>query len=477
MARPLNSLKWRLGVWVILPAMLVSGIDLLITYRSTDHIATLVQQQLLKGSARIIAEQLVPIDGGYEISIPPAALELFATRHRDLVYYAVRGKDGKLIAGDADLPRYAGPLQIEQEQYFMATMRGEPVRTIAYASALPTESAGDFAVTEVAQTLRSHSAFRRDLFVLTIREHLILLAIVMVGLVVALRWTLSPLARFSRKLSLRQPGSLETLDGQDEPVELRPLVVSINDYAQRLDQALSSYERFVANTAHQLRTSFAIMSSQLNFAQRSEDSPEAQQEVLRAMQKSVAHGTRVINQLLVLAAVERNKQHAAPTGPVSIATTLLDTINALAPLAQQRRIDLGVDEIDDTLFVAAPSHLLGELASNLLDNAIKHSGLDAVVTVSLRRDGAQAILGVTDNGPGIPAAEHSRVFERFYRLDSSKPDSSGLGLAIVQEISLALHAAITLSTSPGGRGLRIEVAMPLAPPPSTSCQGAPTTNG
>lgn len=464
MARPLNSLKWRLGVWVFLPTMLVSGIDLLITYRSTDHIATLVQQQLLKGSARIIAEQLVSIDGGYEISIPPAALELFASGHRDLVYYAVRSKDGKLIAGDADLPRYAGPLQLEQEQYFMASMRGEAVRTIAYASGLPTQSGGDFAVTEVAQTLRSHTAFRHDLFVLTIREHLILLAFVMLGLVVAWRWMLSPLARFSRKLMRRHPGSLETLDEHDEPVELQPLAQAINDYAQRLDQALSSYERFVANTAHQLRTSFAIMSSQLNFAQRSGDSPEIQKEVLQAMQKSVAHGTRVINQLLVLAAVERNKQQAPAAEVVSVAGTLMDTIDTLAPLAQQRHIDLGVDEIDDTLFVAGPVHLLGELAANLLDNAIKHSGRDAVVTVSVRRHGAAAILSVVDNGPGIPPSQRNRVFERFYRIDNSKPNSSGLGLAIVQEISLAMQATVTLSTAPGGRGLQVEVAMPLSQP-------------
>ena len=462
MARQLNSLKWRLGLWVFLPTLLVSGIDLLITYRSTEHIATLVQQQLLKGSARIIAEQLIAVDGGYEISIPPAALELFASKYRDMVYFAVRSKDGKLIAGEADLPRYRAPLQLDQEAYFMATMRGEPVRTIAYASAMPTQDAGDFTVTEVAQTLRSHTAFQHDLFVLTMREHLILLGIVMLGLVVALRWTLSPLARFGRKLSQRQPGSLDTLDAHEEPVELQPLIQAINDYALRLDQVLSSYEQFVANTAHQLRTAFAIMSSQLNFAQRSADSPATQQEVLRALQKSVAHGTRVINQLLLLAAVERNKQQLAVTTQLRLADALMEVINALAPLAQQRQIDLGIDTIDDSLMAAAPGHLLNELFSNLIDNAIQHAGPGAMVTVGLRRANADAIFTVVDNGPGIAPTQRERVFERFYRLDSSKPNSSGLGLAIVKEISLVLQATITLSTAPGERGLQVDVTLPLA---------------
>lgn len=462
MIRPLNSLKWRLGLWVFLPTVIISCIDLIVTYHSTDQIATLVQQQLLKGSARIIAEQLISVDGGYEISIPPAALELFASKFQDMVFYSVRSKHGQLIAGDAKLVAYPGPLAIEQEQFFITTMRGEPARTIAYAQALPNMPAGEFAITQVAQTLRGHEAFRHDLFVLTIREHLLILAIVILGLVITLRWTLKPLARFGKKLQQRSPGSLETLDASGEAVELQPLADAINDYVGRLDHALSSYERFVANTAHQLRTSFAIISSQLNFTQRSPGVHVEQKEVLTAIQKSVQQGTRVINQLLVLATLERKRQHGERAPSTRISVPLLEAIDLLAPLAQQRHIDLGIDRIDETIMVAAPAHLLRELVSNLIDNAIQHTPVRSTVTITLLRRDGEGWLSVVDNGPGIPAAECGKVFERFYRLDEARPNSSGLGLAIVKEICDALGARIALSAPSGGQGLQVDVLFSLA---------------
>src|SRR5450830_629859 len=116
--RNLRSLKSRLALWVFLPTVLISAIDLVFTYRSNDQIATLMQEQLLKGSAKIISEQLATIDGGYEISVPPAAFELFANEYHDRVFYSVRSKSGLLIAGDEELQVYETPLQIEQEKYF-----------------------------------------------------------------------------------------------------------------------------------------------------------------------------------------------------------------------------------------------------------------------------------------------------------------------------------------------------------------------
>ncbi|GJI90814.1 MULTISPECIES: sensor histidine kinase [Duganella] len=459
--RPLNSLKWRLGLWVFLPSVIISAIDLIVTYRSTDRIATLVQEQLLKGSARIIAEQLVSVDGGYEISIPPAALELFASKYHDMVFYSVRSKSGQLIAGDAKLTPYPGALAIEQEDFFITTMRGEPARTIAYAQALPNMPAGEFAVTQVAQTLRGHEAFRRDLFLLTMRQHLLILAIVILGLIITLRWTLKPLARFGEKLQRRSPGSLETLDASSEAIELQPLADAINDYVGRLDYALSSYERFVANTAHQLRTSFAIISSQLNFAQRSPGLHGTQKEVLTAIQKSVQQGTRVINQLLVLASLERKRQQQEDAPHIQLSVVLIEALDALAPLAQQRQIDLGVDCVDETIMVVAPPHLLRELVSNLVDNAIQHTPRGSTVTVALSRRADQGWLRVVDNGPGIPADERDKVFERFYRLDVARPNSSGLGLAIVKEICVVLGAQISLSVPAEGIGLQVDVVLPL----------------
>ncbi|MFD2270237.1 sensor histidine kinase N-terminal domain-containing protein [Undibacterium arcticum] len=167
MLRPPNSLKSRLAGWIFfLPTLLISGIDLVFTYNSTDKIASLVQEQLLKGSAKIISEQLVSIDGGYEISVPPAAFELFLRANIKIAFfYAVRSKKRDAHIGKRRtecLPRRTGDRA--GKKYFLTSIRGEPVRVIAYAHELPNSFSNDYAITQVAQTLYSHDAFRKDLF-------------------------------------------------------------------------------------------------------------------------------------------------------------------------------------------------------------------------------------------------------------------------------------------------------------------------
>ena len=448
-------------VWILLPTVLISGIDLIFAYDSTGAIATLVQQQLLKGSAKIISEQLATIDGAYEISVPPAAFELFANNHQDHVFYSVHSKSGVLIAGDSELQMYPHPLEVEQEEYFLATLRGEPVRVIAYKHALPSTTSSDYAVTQIAQTLHSHDAFRNDLLRLTIREHVILLSIMMIGLMIALRWTLSPLSRFGEQLLQRLPGSLEKLDERNAPVELHPIILAMNEYVARLDQTLGSYEQFVANTAHHLRTSFAILTSQINFGCRHQGLEQPQMDILNAIQKSVAQGSKVINQLLLLAAVEQGRQQPYAPMAVNLAVAIQSVMEELAPLAEQKHIELGFVCIDDSVCILAPPHLLREVICNLLDNSIQHMQGHGSVTLSLVQLPDAVLLSVIDTGPGIPEAERKKAFERFYRLDASKPNSSGLGLAIVNEICESLNAQVSLQTPAAGMGLQVDIRFRL----------------
>ncbi len=462
--RRLRSLKSRLVVWVFLPIALIVAIDLIGTYHSTEQIATATQQQLLHGSAKMISEQLVYGDDGYEISVPPAAFELFESRFKDRVYFSVRSRDGQLIAGDDELAAYAAPLPVEEDRFFVTRLHGEVVRVIAYAHALPYSSTGDYAITQVAQTLHAHENFRQELFYSAIRRHLLLLTITVAVLAISLRWTLSPLMAFSRALHQRQSGSLEKLDDYNAPSELLPVIAALNEYVERLQRTLTSYEKFVANTAHQLRTSFAIIGSQLDFARRSRAPDEPPSEVLEAVQKTLGNCNRVINQLLVLAAIEQ-----PPVGndeSVRLAEIVMAVIDEMAPLAYPKGIELGVgesDDFDEKVRVAGPTRLLRELVGNLVDNAIAHMGRAGSVTISLRRDAERVMLSVADDGVGIPSELRDKVLERFFRIDASKGNGSGLGLAIVREICERLRATLALRTPPGGVGLQVDIGFLPAP--------------
>jgi len=105
---------------------------------------------------------------------------------------------------------------------------------------------------------------------------------------------------------------------------------------------------------------------------------------------------------------------------------------------------------------------------NVVDNAVRYTPPGGLVTVGTGRIGGAWRLTVTDTGPGIPAPERERVFERFYRIVGNEGEGSGLGLSIVQEIARACRASVALSEGRNGRGLVVSITFPAAPPDATS---------
>ena len=458
----LKSLKSRFALWILMPTILLLSVDIAVIFQDAENTATSVQKRLLYGSAKIISEQITFNDGAYEISTPPAAFELLKSKYKDRVFYSVHSKEGKLIAGGDELAVFSGKTQIEEEDFYQGAIENEPVRVIVFAHALPNSSSGDYVITQVGQTLRGHHEFRDSLIFSTIRGHMLLITITVISLFVALRLTLKPLMEFGQLLSERKPGSLEKVNIKDAPSELEPVIAALNTYAEKLGQTLSAYEKFVSNTAHHLRTSFASITSQISFGKR-EVSLTEHTDLLDSIQKSVSDCTKLINQLLLLAAVEQPRADSTVETPTNLSEIITKVIEDIAPLAQQKHIELGVDEFDESLIVAARPHLLREVFSNLIDNAIQHMGGAGSVAISLCRANGQAHFTLTDTGVGVPTQLQSRIFDRFFRIDTTRQNSSGLGLAIVKEICDSLGASITACTPTAGSGLQIDIYFPLPP--------------
>ncbi|MDP1533266.1 MAG: sensor histidine kinase, partial [Rubrivivax sp.] len=150
-------------------------------------------------------------------------------------------------------------------------------------------------------------------------------------------------------------------------------------------------------------------------------------------------------------------------------------LNALAlevamrwvPEALQRDIDLGFEAAAVPAFIEGDAERLAELLNNLIDNAVRYSQPQGRVTVAVGHcaDG-QCRLSISDDGPTIPAAERTRIFERFHRLLGNHADGSGLGLAIVSEIAALHQARITLEDDSDGVGNTFSVFFTPAPPPA-----------
>jgi two-component system OmpR family sensor kinase len=290
--------------------------------------------------------------------------------------------------------------------------------------------------------------------------------LLLVPLLIALVWLfvargLKPLETLATAVKARTPASLKPIEAQRVPQEIEPVVASLNDLLARLTRALEHQRAFVADAAHALRTPLTALTLQIQLAERA-GTPEERAAAFATVKDGVARASRLVDQLLTLA---RNEPEAADrsVAPIDLGALASDVVAAYATIAEARNVDLGLTRRDEHVEVQGEPEALKTLLSNLVDNALRYTPSGGRVDVAALRDAGEALLEVADSGPGIPAAERERVFDRFYRTQGNDVPGSGLGLAIVKSIAQRHGARIGLEDGPGGVGLRARVAFPLSP--------------
>ncbi len=276
----------------------------------------------------------------------------------------------------------------------------------------------------------------------------------------AVRRGLRPLDALASLLASRKPGSHETLKVADAPRELEPVLSALNDQFARLEEALERERRFSADVAHELRTPLASTMINLENAEASRDTHEADVALAGARQ-SLAALARRVEQLLSLARLEasfRDGQRSV----VELPMVARSVIEELSPLIAESDVELDVELTDDPVPVHGHEVALAALMRNLLENALRHVPGGGRVQFVVARDQGKAVIDVIDNGEGIPPERRAAVFARFHREAGSRGEGYGLGLSIVQRAAQLHDASIELLDSPFGRGLRVSVRLPLA---------------
>ena len=269
---------------------------------------------------------------------------------------------------------------------------------------------------------------------------------------------IAPLQRLQRRIRQRRPGDLAPISINGVPEELRPVIVAFNDMMVRLEENLQAQQRFIADAAHQMRTPLTGLKMQTELA-LSETEPQLMRNSLRQIAESADRAVHLINQLLALARAESSHEKVHSFEKVDLENLARVAAQEGVPRALAKGIDIGFEGTGWPLLIEGSPVLLHELASNLIDNAIKYTPEGGRVTVRTRAE-AYAILEVEDSGIGIGAEERERVFERFYRILGSEAHGSGLGLAIVREIAELHRASIELRPNGHGQGTLAQVVFP-----------------
>jgi signal transduction histidine kinase len=274
-----------------------------------------------------------------------------------------------------------------------------------------------------------------------------------------------------------RPGQLPVPVSRDE---IHRLAVTLNGMLDRLESARLRQRAFVADAAHELRSPLTNMRTQLEVAQRlggRTDWPAVADDLLADTQRL----SRLVDDLLLLARADDGiPRPRRATGPVELAELLTEVAQRYP--SPPVRVVLP----DRSVWTEGEPDALGRVLANLLDNAVRHATSEVVLTVAAageRDRPGYHLVTVTDDGPGIPAADRDRVFDRFTRLDDARTrdaGGAGLGLAIVRELVRRQGGTVRLAEAEpvgdtrdvggaqfgAGPGLRVEVRLPVAPRPT-----------
>jgi len=455
------SLHRKLLLWLLLPQLVLWVAGGFLTYRLAATYANRAIDASLAQASRALLRQVKPIEQGLLIDFPRAAQDVLEADPDDPLMYTVSTPPGHFILGNENLP--APPARIERKLDTPYFYDGEVVPQ-PDPSGTPKQmriaalyvAFGDISApqqTMLVQVARS-SANREELARAILADTLLPLSglVLLMSVIVwaGIRAGLAPLARLRREVESRAPGDLTPLKLDLAPIELRSLAGALNDLLASVRHHVGAQQRFIADAAHQLRTPLAGLKSQTKLALEAA-ADDVQRTRLDMVHQSASRSAHLVAQLLTLARAE--------PGAAALERTRFDLHRLVREVAAHL-----VDAPPGEIAVQANAALLREALTNLVDNAIRYGGRGAEVTLRIREEDGAAVIVVDDNGPGIPAADRERVFERFVRATEGG-DGCGLGLAIVREIIERHQGTVTLGDAQP-HGLRVTIRLPrgTAPP-------------
>jgi two-component system, OmpR family, sensor kinase len=230
----------------------------------------------------------------------------------------------------------------------------------------------------------------------------------------------------------------------DVESELGRLAAVLNSTFERLESAFAQQKQFASDAAHELRTPVSVILTQTQTALGREREAKDYKQTIEACQRAAQRMRKLISALLELARLDAG-QEPIKRLPFDLSKTVAECVELVRPLADQRGVRMSPDM--SPMEIPGDAEKLAVVVTNLLTNAIEYNHDGGEVKINVRRDGNMAVLTVRDTGCGIPSADLSRVFERFYRADKSRSSgNAGLGLAISRAIVAAHGGTIDVSS-------------------------------
>ncbi|WP_395668613.1 sensor histidine kinase [Rhodoferax sp.] len=458
--REQRSLFGEILDWMLTPLLLLWPISLVLTWLVAQGIAGKPFDRALEYNVNALAQLITIQHQRAQFVLPLPARELLRADETDSVYFQVLGSGGEFLAGERGLPLPTDEDKVPAGVVFMrdAEFQGTELKVAYMWVRLGLPDAGP-ALVQVAETMDKRSVLATEIVKGVMLPQFVVLPLAVLLVWLALVQAIKPLNRLEERIRARKPDDLSPLDAEAVPMEVVPLVASVNDLLMRLKESIATQKRFLADAAHQLKTPLAGLRMQADLAQREGGSAEDLKQSLRQIGRSSIRATHTVNQLLALARAESSGT-ALNHQPCDLARLTMEVVRDCVPRAMEKHIDVGYEGAQPGAVgteLQGNATLLKELVRNLVDNAINYTPSQAdrpgVITARVLVDpfSRALVLQVEDSGVGITAAEKELVFQPFYRALGNEADGSGLGLPIVLEIARQHRAEVSLEDSRPGQ--------------------------
>jgi two-component system, OmpR family, sensor kinase len=431
-----RSLQWRLIVGLVAAILLTGALAGVLSFVWALHDANEILDGSLQDAAAMIATG--------QMAIPRQPAHLGGSEPENDVLVLPLGAPG--VRPPAGMATAVAGLQpglhtvTWQEHRWRVLITSAGSQRIAVAQR-----------TQERDEIAQHSAIR------TLIPLLLLIPVLVLLVREVVRRTLRPVAALAHYVDDNPMVAAAKLPQADVPTEIAPFLESIQRLLNELTESLEQQRRFVANAAHELRSPVAAL--HLQAVNLELVVSEEGRERLVQLRSGIDRMRRLLEQLLSMARSEADSEGLTA---VSLANAAREAIAELVIAAEAKGIDLGMDLCDEQAWVRGTNLLLHTLIRNAVENAVKYSPPESLVTVSVYREGGDAIVAVEDAGPGVAQSLAVQVFEPFYRVPGTGETGSGLGLAIVAAIAKRLGGQAMLRSRDRATGTRFEFRQALA---------------
>lgn len=456
------SLRWRLTLWYVLLTAVALGSFIVISYRAfSDSLLSEIDNTLVE-RANHVTDALSVIPNRPVEGVSPEITDEFRSPG---VYVQILNAEGAVVArsfnlGTQQLPITAVDLESAPSSdgfYTTTPISGQSVRL--YHRPLRREGV-TVGVIQVGQSLIGlETTLQRLRLIYTVGLSTVLLSGLAGSWWIARRglWPVSHVTQTAHEI-VQAEDLARRVDYNGPADEIGTLAATFNEMLNRLQTLFENQRRFLAETAHELRTPLASILGNIDLLARYETDRERQREALTAIQRTGKHTARLLDDLLLSAQAEAGWH--LRLCPVAIDDVFLEVYEAMLPVVNDHTLQLKRCEASQIL---GDADRLRQVFTNLIDNACKQVTSDGIVMMALWPENGRVWVNIQDNGPGITPETQDQIYHSFFRApNQAQRPGVGLGLGIARWIVQEHHGDMQIDSKPG-QGTFITLSFPEHP--------------